>query len=73
MKPLGFLRTKNKKQEHISVLILLFIARYLVKIIGFFLTFLVFYCSAIFSFSKIEPIDMYAMTYSVLATMIIWR
>lgn len=73
MKPPYFFITKNKKEKPISVLILLFISRHLVKLIGFFLTFLVFYCSAIFSFSKIEPIDMYAMTYSVLATMIIWR
>lgn len=64
---------KKERDTPLGILLLCLLVRGLVKLIGFLLTCLLFCWVAYHSFSALEPMEVFAVAFSVLSALIIWR
>ena len=73
MKPTGILRKKTKKEKPFWVLLLKALLKNGVKAIVFVLVVLLFTWAFLNTFSALDPMQACALSYAVLAAMIIWK
>ena len=73
MKPTGILRNKTKKRKAFWVLLLEALLKNGVKAIVFVLVVLLFTWAFLNTFSALDPMQACALSYGVLASLIIWK
>ena len=73
MKPTGILRKKTKKEKPFWALLLKALLKNGVKAIVFVLVVLLFTWAFLNTFSALDPMQACALSYGVLAALIIWK